>query len=788
MIKGLLGSLPLFVAWLEFYALARELAARHKIDSDRRLSWLLACVGWGTTLTAITELASTGHHFDAPTIFAAWVLVSLALFFAVKRLAVQRGLTLLRAARWWFDFRADKHSTDFDTRWMLMTAALLIAVLGFIAVATPTTTSDALTYHLPRVMHWLQNQSVHQFATNNSRQNEFGPWAGFALAHLRLLSGSDRLFNLVQWFAMVSNGVGASLIAQRWAAAMSRRGERFSPPVQRLAGVFCFLLVITLPIGVVESITTQNDLVAAFWLTTFMWLSLFFIDQPSNAVYSIGAGLALGLGALTKSTLYIYAAPWVISLGIWLFHVPPLRLRLQHLGIFIFTFVVINAPHMLRNYAVAGSPLGSGHILALERNRSISFSGFASNLIRNLSLETNTGISPLTQLFNKLIAGLHRLTGRDWNDPDTTYYLGEFFFPDKFNVADSYASNFWHLLPAGVAIAILIVRPKRNSSLLAYGGLVAAGFVLFCALLRWQIWHSRLHLAWFVALMPLVAVVLSRDAPRWLVRTAAGIVALVAFYCVFHNNSRPILNSSFWDLPREEKYLAIQNPKIAGPLIHFSQDAIRSGGKDVGLIFQFDDFEQAVWLMLKNRGFSGRIDHLGVTDASAKLSVRRSVPSVILTSLTNDPPAAFRKIFPYRRDYPPYATYWSEATSQWCEFIKQNPFGLNLPVKPDQKIPFADGQINLGFRSVRSGALRVSGKISGGTDGSIAELRVRSGTGFSENIVLSNGAFTCNLPMLPPQEIVMLSLAPNHTNAVLHVQDWAWEVSAPQRNLIPKNE
>src|ERR1043166_5488318 len=86
-------------------------------------------------------------------------------------------------------------------------------------------------------------------------------------------------------------------------------------------------------------------------------------------------------------------------------------------------------------------------------------------------------------------------------------------------------------------------------------------------------------MAWLMAAMPAAAVVFASRARRWLIRIASSIVLVAGFYCALHNSSRPILNFSFWDLPREEKYLAIQARQLASPLIQFAEDVRRSNGR-----------------------------------------------------------------------------------------------------------------------------------------------------------------------------------------------------------------
>ena len=74
----------------------------------------------------------------------------------------------------------------------------------------------------------------------------------------------------------------------------------------------------TLPIGMVESITTQNDYTTAFWLLCLFAFAFMLLKKPENALSMTGAGLACGLGVLTKATTYIYAAPLILAAAAYL--------------------------------------------------------------------------------------------------------------------------------------------------------------------------------------------------------------------------------------------------------------------------------------------------------------------------------------------------------------------------------------------------------------------------------------------------------------------------------------
>src|SRR5205823_5878777 len=153
--------------------------------------------------------------------------------------------------------------------------------------------------------------SVEHYPTNIGRQIEIGPWSSFAVGNILLLYGSDQLLNLVQWTAMLSTILVLSLITIQLGrlCGFIVEDQRLSGTEQRRATALTCLLAVTLPIGLVESITTQTDYVTAFWLCSLVLFLLALIREPANSFYLIGAALSLSLGTLSKATTCIYAAP-----------------------------------------------------------------------------------------------------------------------------------------------------------------------------------------------------------------------------------------------------------------------------------------------------------------------------------------------------------------------------------------------------------------------------------------------------------------------------------------------
>jgi len=256
---GFIGFIPLACAWLVTFWLARELVAREESNSDWRLSWAFACAGFGTALTVIVEVSSRFHQLNALTIAILWTVFDVFVITTVVRIARRRG------APWWdipaACWRGIRNSTvarwPVEAKLFLGVSVAFTAFLLGIALATPTTNGDSLAYHLPRMVQWIQQQSVDHFPTDDERQLEFGPWSSFAMANLYLLTGSDRLLNVVQWFAMVSTLIFGSFIVERLARLAGWEFKNESDRARTVA--FGSLLLVTLPIGLVQSITPQND-------------------------------------------------------------------------------------------------------------------------------------------------------------------------------------------------------------------------------------------------------------------------------------------------------------------------------------------------------------------------------------------------------------------------------------------------------------------------------------------------------------------------------------------------
>src|SRR5438093_2908125 len=293
MLVSLFSVVLLPSAWLGFYLLCRRLSHPGHIAVDRRFSFLLACGAWGVLVVMITEALSAVSQVNRAGLVTAWLCAngiiwgtcvwgrkSTAFRDMIRSESGQLRVWMNQPATW-----------PWDVRLMLLATVLLGMVSGVIALLTPTMNWDSLTYHLPRVMHWIQQGSVRHYPTACISQLQMGPWAAFVQTHLILLWSSDRLANMVQWTAMTGCATLAPWVAAELAPAPGTRSIR--------AQVLAALLVVTLPTGLVEAITPQTDYVTAFWFISLLGVFLELMKNPSNMILVSFAGCMVGLGLLT---------------------------------------------------------------------------------------------------------------------------------------------------------------------------------------------------------------------------------------------------------------------------------------------------------------------------------------------------------------------------------------------------------------------------------------------------------------------------------------------------------
>jgi hypothetical protein len=600
----------------------------NKLLGYRRFSFLAASTIWSVILTISTEILNLFHVVNIEGVTATWVFVTIMLFvlnYSCKKKDTKYILT--------------SPSISAPLSAILVMVIAIVSIIGIIAVIAPPNTWDSMAYHMARVAHWIQNQSVDHYAASYLPQLYLSPWAEFAIMHLQILSGSDRFANCIQWWSMIGSIFGVSMLAKLFGADI--RG-------QIMAAAFAA----SIPMGIVQGSSTQNDYVVTFWLICFLYFSLHWLTATggiarigNNFVHAMSVGMSIGLAIMTKGTAYIYAFPFVIWFTVLL--IKQYKIRALQYGLLIaFMILLLNIGHYSRNLNLFGSPISVGSGQENLINQVHSLPAAASNIIRNLSLHLGTPSVTFNDNIYQVIRRLHDILNIDINDIRTTSW-GKFKI-HKLNTYDGTAGNPIHLILIVVSTMVCFLWKtwKLHYRLLGYIFSLIAGFTLFSILLKWQPFHSRLQLPLFVLFSPLVGLILAKIRPKVLGSVTVVLVCISALPWVFFNKTRLLLPASivapmrtenkivFTDIiasNRMEQYFSHElSRELKEPYTSATAYIKSNGYTDIGLWLPYDPWEYQLWVMLKSGDHPLRIESVMISNISKKFEPETFIPSAII--------------------------------------------------------------------------------------------------------------------------------------------------------------
>ena len=504
---------------------------------------------------------------------------------------------------------------------VLLGAIIVIALLSaVVAFQCPPNTADSLVYHLPRVMFWVQNGSLAYYPTPVLRQLNYPPGAEILLLHVYFLTGDDRWFNFLQWFAMAGSVVAVSLLAKYLGASV--RGQ-----------LLAALVAVTVPMGVLQSNSTQNDYVLTFWVicaVVFVWR--YFLWQNKSSVVLVG--LSVGLAFLTKGTALV-VLPFLVFL-LWVGSKRGWFNAVKMLGVLLLLLVILNIGYWSRN--INGQP---HHGIFPENETSLLVEkfwpqGMAANIVRHSALHLMTPFDGEIKLLHDFVFSFEDVLGVKHDDGRIFSYDPANAFTGHYVFNDDVASNALHFL---FCLSMLVIAvffwPKQQRQ---YAACVFAAWLLMYCLIKWQPWASRFHLPLFLLAAPIVGIgICKMRAWRW------GVVVLfviIAVGLLLTHNLRPLIGDpnifSFKD--RRMWYFAhVQDTTAAWG--EASALIKSSGCKDIGLITGQGSFVYPVWPLIDDDR-SVRFHYVDVDNFSGNL-MNDSQNMCLVVTLDNHKPKGF---------------------------------------------------------------------------------------------------------------------------------------------------
>lgn len=550
-----------------------------------RRGLLISLLAGSVILLALTELLSLFGGLRPVPLAVAWLAVLAVTAFRVRpawRLPAWPGV--------------------FDAA-LMAGMAVIAGIVLFIALVSPPNSTDAMAYHMPRVVYWAQAGSVAFFPTPYLNQIMLQPMAEYIVLHTYVLTGGDWLGNMPQVLGFVFSIIGVSLVAKSFGAG--RRG-------QVIAALFCA----TLPNGILQASGAKND----YLMTAYLVAMVYFAREKSRAD-GWWAGMALGLALLTKATAYIFAAPLLLAL--W----TPRRWPVMAAAA-----LVLNAPHYVRNIDLTGRPLGydSAHADGKFRwqNERFGWRETASNLLRHFGDQLGARSEQWNRRVFDEVAAAHRLIGIDPNDPATTWPGNQWQPPRNAN-HETNANNRWHLLLLALCTPVFAVRWR--SRLAWYFAALIAGLLLFCFYLKWPWFVARLLLPLFVLAAPAAGVLLESLAPVWIQIVVCLFLLNNARPYLFENWVRPLKGPrSILRVSREDQYFADitswnNKPSYLEAVVAVADSGCRLVGIDINRL----TLEYPFQVLLRRRIPDVKFVHTGVFNTSKKYE-KPSQPCAVL--------------------------------------------------------------------------------------------------------------------------------------------------------------
>jgi hypothetical protein len=141
-------------------------------------------VGVGTFIVFSTEILSLFKVISYWSILGSWLLLFAGLLFVFYR-----HKTPLKIPR--ISFKP-------FPKFIIAGIAFIGSIIGITAIQAAPNTPDALIYHLPRVEHWIQNQTLGHYPAFVQHQLYMPPFTEITFLHLKMLTSKDLFVNCLQ--------------------------------------------------------------------------------------------------------------------------------------------------------------------------------------------------------------------------------------------------------------------------------------------------------------------------------------------------------------------------------------------------------------------------------------------------------------------------------------------------------------------------------------------------------------------------------------------------------------
>lgn len=601
----LFSLIPIF-SWLLLVILIFTQSTVQGPFTKLRIAMLVSCIIHGLIVAIITEGLNAYSAITFPALLIVWLIILLALsgICLYKHIRIQDTKVILTTITSFRRFG-----------WMAWLIGAVLLVSLFLALIFPPNNYDSMTYHMARVAHWMQNKSIAHYQTHVLRQLVYQPFAEWSILHFQVLTRGDVLANSVQLFYFANCISAISLITKE----LGGSGKQ-----QLLTAFFAALI----PMALIESNTTQNDLVAAFFILAFGYFTMRIAKRLTVGLVML-AGISMGLAFLTKGTSYIYALPfcgWYLIFLIKDYRLPVKKVLGKALLFCLIplTALLLNVGFFYRNIFLNESALGNSN--KDTGNQGMVPKQLAFVAVKNIMNHLPTTGKMKEALTQKAISAGIDIDDSKYNFVPTRYMREGIFYHED------YMQNFIYVILILLTSIFFLFKKELYNSRISYYVLfvctIASMVFLFTLLLKWQPWSNRLQITLFLLYCSFLGTEIAK-LNKWIQAAFIIPVLIFSYGALFTSSNHPFpFSKRIYNAPLESSLI----PNVAKELKVYLKDKPYT---KLGLYIGADSWDYPYYRYLSLQNDKPRtIKHVFVNNESS-LYLDNFVPEAIISLETS---------------------------------------------------------------------------------------------------------------------------------------------------------
>ena len=563
-----------------------------------RLALLQSFIGIAFISYVLVEILSIFNGLNMDNVILSWFLVLLVIYFINRTKPFKLLLLQIITYKWEITLGAK--------RLLFGVFVLIILPLCLLSIFIPPNNWDSMAYHLPRVEHWIQNGNIYPYNTNIVRQVLTSPLSEYMLVNIQLLSGTDSFFNVVQFASFLLILLTGTLVFKEF--NVSYKGQ-----------LLLVFVLMSLPMMIFQSTTTQTDLLASFFFLSFIYFALLIYKETDGYEFKIVyLVFSLSLGILTKYHIAIFAFPICLYLVYFIVSKKKVKDIYFTILIGILIFSVILLPLFTRNIYFFGSITGKEVFAenATIVNSTLNIKNMLSNDLKHIIDFISLPIDFYNKILFSINHSLHSLIGIS-EDAAGNNWAGEPFIVNNHLTEDTAGSLIHALWIAIPFVFIFKMKKKIQLSLIIFYCFIALS--LYSLFFRYTPFDIRLLLPIILLLIINSTYLIVSQVKRQLViNFFIAFLFLIALLPVYFNRAKPIIIDPFY-----LKRILVHSPKAETKIKnifeksrldnYFTQNQVVQKNIDslfrtipksynrINLKTEFDSYEYLIWVYAKQK-------------------------------------------------------------------------------------------------------------------------------------------------------------------------------------------